>query len=341
MAKYKIPSQAASGSDTFSDNLVGNQITNGTSQLTNNNFALERITPERNQFDFKTTHFSDFITLDDIGNNKKDTNIEFKNVNNNANVSLFGSLKLRLKNSITNIINNFPAGILIDNTRPLTTSNFTAKNISYDSITNLTNFEVEQSMLFNPFNVLFNDTVNTIENKLRDFNVSFKEYVINVNNIDYQILDYTPPTSLKILKFTVSGNPFNNLTNYSVNYLIKPNNQNVELFFDKLDDLSKILLNRESIPLYTSTFIVKKDDESGETEEKITWPLTKDNWNIVINGIEFENYIKTLYDVSDEIDTYKSNLIIRFLTSPQLFELILKIKKLMQYFNYMVKILII
>ena len=41
MAKYKVPSQAASGADTFSDNLVGNQITTGTGQLTNTNFALD------------------------------------------------------------------------------------------------------------------------------------------------------------------------------------------------------------------------------------------------------------------------------------------------------------
>ena len=41
MAKYKVPSQAASGADTFSDNLVGVQLTKGTSQLTNTNFALD------------------------------------------------------------------------------------------------------------------------------------------------------------------------------------------------------------------------------------------------------------------------------------------------------------
>jgi hypothetical protein len=35
----KVPSQAASGADTFSDNLVGVQITTGTGQLTNTNFG--------------------------------------------------------------------------------------------------------------------------------------------------------------------------------------------------------------------------------------------------------------------------------------------------------------
>ena len=43
MAKRKVPSQAASGFETFSDSIVGRQITDGTSQLTNTNFALDRV----------------------------------------------------------------------------------------------------------------------------------------------------------------------------------------------------------------------------------------------------------------------------------------------------------
>ena len=66
MAKYKVPSQAASGADTFSDNLVGNQITTGTSQLTNTNFALDSEVVQRDTKNFKTNPFSDFLTLDTL-----------------------------------------------------------------------------------------------------------------------------------------------------------------------------------------------------------------------------------------------------------------------------------
>ena len=66
MAKYKVPSQAANGSQTFSDNLIGVQITDGTSQLTNTNFALDKTIPERDAKNFKTNPFSDFLTLDDL-----------------------------------------------------------------------------------------------------------------------------------------------------------------------------------------------------------------------------------------------------------------------------------
>jgi hypothetical protein len=58
MAKYRVPSQAANGSQTFSDNLVGRQITDGSSQLTNTNFDLYRVKSEKDDKDFKTSSFS-------------------------------------------------------------------------------------------------------------------------------------------------------------------------------------------------------------------------------------------------------------------------------------------
>ena len=67
MAKYKVPSQAASGKDTFSDSIVGFQITDGSSQLTNTNFDLDRDIPEKDSKRFKTNPFSDFLTLDTLG----------------------------------------------------------------------------------------------------------------------------------------------------------------------------------------------------------------------------------------------------------------------------------
>ena len=66
MAKYKVPSQAASGADTFSDNLVGVQITTGTAQLTNTNFALDSGIIQKDDKDFTTSPFSTFLTLEDL-----------------------------------------------------------------------------------------------------------------------------------------------------------------------------------------------------------------------------------------------------------------------------------
>ena len=70
MAKRKVPSQAASGRETFNDNLVGNQITDGSSQLTATNFSIEKSIPQRDTKSFKSVPFSEFLTLDDLNEEK-------------------------------------------------------------------------------------------------------------------------------------------------------------------------------------------------------------------------------------------------------------------------------
>ncbi len=66
MAKRKVPSQAASGAETFNDNLVGNQISNGSSQLANTNFELDRVIPQKDDKFFNTSAFSEFLTLENL-----------------------------------------------------------------------------------------------------------------------------------------------------------------------------------------------------------------------------------------------------------------------------------
>ena len=192
MAKYKVPSQAASGADTFSDNLVGNQITTGTGQLTNTNFALDSEVIQRDTKNFKTSPFSDFLTLDDLKKEtaalstdeiaKRKKEIRFKGSKADAGKSLFGSLKSRLGVSTKNIIANFPAGILVDSKSYVSVSGFTATNIVYNKLNNTTQFNVESGMIYNPFGIIMttpiSKDVNKSTNVIRDFYNSYKKYVL-------------------------------------------------------------------------------------------------------------------------------------------------------------------
>ena len=94
--------------------------------------------------------------------------------------------------------------------------------------------------------------------------------------------------------------------------------------FNNLDDLEASLLKRDTTPLYTATFNVPRDSQDETKTELVglsySWPVSKDNWNLKIVGIDYENYLANLSDVATEIDDYKSNLFVRFLSSPQLFE---------------------
>ena len=60
------------GVKTFSDNLVGLQITDGSSQLANTQFLIDRVIPEKDSKTFHTQPFSDFLTLDTL-KEEKDT----------------------------------------------------------------------------------------------------------------------------------------------------------------------------------------------------------------------------------------------------------------------------
>ena len=340
VVKYKVPSQAASGAQTFSDSLVGTQITDGSSQLTNTNFILDRATPEKDSKSFSTSPFSDFLTLDTL---KEETNapktntskttvdtIKFRPSRSDAGRSLFGSLKERINISIGRIINKFPASLLADSATVIRTTNYTAENISYNSSTNTTQFDSQQSIFYNPFEIVLakpnSNTLVETDNEIRNFYSSYKNYSLIYSGVSYDITNYTEPTfdNNYIITFEVNGNLFSGNTEVNVDFLIKPNDSIIEEFFKNLDDLEELLINRESNPIYTASFKVPRDsfDESATNliGVEATWPVSRDGWNPQIIGIEFDQYVQRLYDLSDEIDDYKSNLIVRFLTSPQLFE---------------------
>lgn len=338
VVKYKVPSQVASGAQTFSDNLVGTQITDGSSQLTNTNFILDRATPEKDSKSFSTTPFSDFLTLDTL---KEETNapktntsktttdvIKFKPSRSDAGRSLFGSLKERLNISFNRIISKFPASILADSTTVIRTTNYTAENITYSN--GLTSFDSQQSIFYNPFDVVLtkpnSSTLIEPVNPIRSFYSAYKNYVLIYNGVSYNVTNYTEPTfdNNFILSLEVEGNLFSGQTEVNVDFLIKPNDNIVEEFFKSLDDLEELLLNRETTPIYTATFKVPRDNFDSSATDLIgvdaSWPVSKDGWNPQIVGVEYSQYVERLYDITDEIDDYKSNLIVRFLTAPQLFE---------------------
>jgi hypothetical protein len=338
MARRKVPSQAASGADTFSDNLVGNQIATGSGQLTNTNFSLDSEVVQRDTKNFKTNPFSEFLTLDDlkiennllskdeIAKRKKET--KFKGAKNDAGKSLFGSLKSRLGVSTQKIVINFPAAILVDANSLIGTNNLSATNIQYNTLNNTTKFDVQFSMLYNPFSIITvtpkSKDNKTSANLTRDFYSNYQKYVIGLDNKTYDIIKYVEPNRDNIITLTVNGKPFTGST-YSSNILIRPNDGIVEEFFRGLDDLEESLLNRDTSPIYTASFKVPRDSFDQTKTELIsvnyTWPLSeKDGWNIKIAGLDYEDYLTKLSDIADEIDDYKSNLFVRFLTSPQLFE---------------------
>ena len=340
MTRYKVPSQAASGADTFSDSLVGNQITNGSNQMTGTNFAIDKVIPEKDSKKFITQPFSDFVTLDTIAEEippvsttngtttSTNNDIKFNNDKNNVDRSLYGSLKQRLGVAVADIITKYPAAVLVDTTSPISANNYSAEGSSYDVLTNTTEFTVQYSLFYNPLGIIFiepkSNTQLSTDNTIRNFFSSFTKYVLDLNDVTYNILEYTEPDSDNNVKLRVDGRCFTGTTGCTENYLIRPNNGVVEEFYKTLDDIQTALLNRDSSPIFNAGFNVPRETNGGYDIEYVTqyvnWPVSRDGWNIQILGIDYSYYISKLSDLGDEIDGFKSNLVIRFLTAPQLYE---------------------
>ena len=339
MAKYtKVPSKAASGLETFSDSLVGFQITDGTSQLTNTNFAMDKVIPEKDSKKFRTVPFSDFLTLDDlkvennvpttiIQSNGEPRPIRFNSSKTDASKSLYGSLRERLRVSVARIITNFPAALYMDSEAISSVNDLTAENVSYNIKTDSTTFNLQASKLYNPFEIVLTEkkgkNSTSVSNILRNVYTSYAKYCIEVSGLTYNVLSYTQPNDNNVITLEVYGKPFTGTT-YDKNYLIRLSDPVVEEFYLGLDDLEQSLLNRETYPIYQTSFKVP-ETSLDETRTEIVsvlvnWPTAKDGWNIKIVGSEFEAYLTRLNDLGTEIDDYKSNLVTRFLTAPQLFE---------------------
>ena len=122
MAKRKVPSQAASGRETFNDNLVGNQITDGTSQLTSANFALDKSIPQRDKKSFQSKPFSEYLTFEDIKEEepiesgvstittkRRKDKVTFRKSNEDGGKSLFGCVVLLTLSEVLPIISEISA----------------------------------------------------------------------------------------------------------------------------------------------------------------------------------------------------------------------------------------
>jgi len=338
MATKKVPSQAASGFETFSDSIVGRQITDGTSQLTNSNFALDRVIPEKDAKSFKTAPFSDFLTLEDlkiendVPTTVKQSSGEKRPIRFNPNKtegskSLFGSLRERIRVSVGRILKNYPAAIYVDSSGLSSTSDYSAENIVFNATSNKTTFNVKSSKFFNPFDiVLSKPTANdllTVDNTIRNLFSSYNKYSIVINGESYNVSKYSEPTTNNIISLEVYGKPFTGST-YSTSYIIRPNDAVVEEFYLGLDDLEQTLLNRDTYPIFQASFKVPRTSLDETRTDLINvlveWPVSNDGWNPQTTGLKFDAYITRLNDLATEIDDYKSNLVTRFLVAPQLFE---------------------
>ena len=331
--KYTCPPQSATGSGTFSDDLVGFQLVDG-GGFTQGNFEFTEALTEKKNRDFNIGTFSDPINLDslDIGSVEESRLIQAKNfrvypnfdLSQVTNFTLYGSLVKRISTSITNILNYFPAALDSTSIGPTFNKRKTAINISYDSLEDETSLEIPLDGLRNPFDIEY--SVNATRNLevreiqvsyLRNFTTQYTKYSLFLNNSSYEIIDFTPTTDTSTsLELVVKGNPFSGNTFSEDNVILRPTDIYVnKTFNEEFDEVEKFLLNRQTVPQYTAKFnsaIFNEDGSYTITKNNVIFP--KDGvWNLDITSVRFTSYLDTLNEYASNLDTFRTNLVSRFL----------------------------
>lgn len=98
--------------------------------------------------------------------------------------------------------------------------------------------------------------------------------------------------------------------------IIEPKQEIIDKFWDSLDDFQRVLLNKETIPLYTSIINTPFTADTGYyyTPQYYTWPTVGTSITPYFTGFEFQNYINSLIELSEFHDDYDTNNIWRMMT---------------------------
>ena len=356
--KYFYPPRPGSGAATFSDDIVGLQTVQG-GGLTQGNFEFTTSVTEKVNRKFNVGAFSEPISLGDLDitdltESRRIMATQFRvypnyDLSQVLNFSMYGSLSKRFQVSVTNIIHRFPAALDVQFVNLDFVTGSTATNIQYDSVLDETYFEVNVDRINNPFDIDYSVSASTNLN-LREITTSeyrnlyntYLDYCISINDNIFKVVSFEPSRTLSegSIAFYVSGAPFGvTALTSEENYQIRPNDFVVDrVFSENFDEVEKFLLNRLVRPEYTAIFQVPQQAEGGQfyTEYRpVTWP--KDGvWNLDIRSFLFDDYLTQLEAIAVNLDSFKTNLISRFLVTDSLKEfdtLGQKVEKIFQIYG--------
>ena len=355
--KYFYPPTPGSGTGTPFDNIVGLQTVEG-GGLTQGNFEFTSGVTEKVNRKFNVGAFSEPISLDMLGvdnlaESRRILATQFRvypnyDISQVLNFSMYGSLSKRFQVSITQIINYFPASLDVVFSNNDYTTGATAYDISYDQQTDETYFKVSVDRIKNPFDIDYSVSAAT-NLSVREITVSpyrnlyntYLDYCISINDNIYNVLSFIPSDTLNsgYLQFYVSGSPFGTASTINDDFQIRPNDYIVDkVFQESFDEVEKFLVNRLVRPEYTAVFQVPQQNEYGQIYtdyEQVTWP--KDGpWNLDIQSFLFDAYLEQIQAIAINLDSFKTNLISRFLISDSLKEfdtLGRKVEKIFQIYG--------
>lgn len=323
--KYSLPSFS-----TFNDS-YSTTIFNGGIQLSTK-FSI----PKAVNRDKKLVITQKNVTLSDLKiNNLTELNDYIKVVNklklntdktNLSTYAVYGSLKEKFRVTINNIINKFPGALHINDFVSGVTY-FNVLDYTYDNTIDISSFRIPINVIENPFFINLFSNASLTSRDLINFPIRYEDYVIEYNNINYSIKEFTGFSSgnSAYLYFSVFGDPFGifSASTVSDRFLIKPNDIEYNKFYDSLTELERYFLNKNTTPKYSFEFKipeVNEDDELEFVKYTLTFPVRYDGYNLDTESISYVDFLDKIFEIGDLYDDYKSNLILRKFTPSSLID---------------------
>lgn len=242
--------------------------------------------------------------------------IQFKpNYNSLLDFAYYGSCQELVKSTVRKIVEDFPGEV---NSYPNAANRFKVGNTNYYIVNN-------------PFGVdLFDRKQLT---GIKDFANNYNDYYAIVGGTKYDISGVAVTKNgascfnhgdiIRTVKIsygaggsiTINDIAYDNsallFTSGNREFHIRPKDEYVEKFFDEADDFTKLLLNRDSEPIYTAVLDWPHETDYGVMTYKksFTWPLDEGGWNLDVSSVRYSNYIENLLGIAEFYDEgYTDNL---------------------------------
>ena len=337
MAKKKVVNT------TLDQNLNGTNFNNTASEtiFQFGSFAVTSNFDGRKYIDYSNvlSSFVRPVTLETLGVNEvqsavllqKQVNATLNLDKSNLNTYVkFGSTYEFFRVATQEIITKYP-GSLFANSNVIPSGNISVYNINYDSITNITTFNVPSPCIINKFGLIYNvgNTSEPDNMAIKNVNNSYLNYVVwskyNPDN-SYPVIAFTgdtPNTSAPYLTIKTLGNPFpfnSGATGY-FDFHIKPNNLIFEEYRTSLSDYEKYIVGtRDGLSGFkfnVSDPTLLDDGNIVYSTVALLW-TTGDGYNLDIDNSTYQRFLNGFLTIGAKYDTVKTDLIARFLTPSSL-----------------------
>lgn len=236
----------------------------------------------------------------------------------------YGSAVELIHATINDIILRFPGGIYFYDEYPLS---IWVGDVEYYKVANDFNIDCYKTGYI---------SYESLKNPLRVLAASYKDYVDGENNplTTGPEVEITGDCKGSIIgKTTFAGKTFliyldsdgvkhliyekSKHNDYKGKTIIKPNEKIINSFWETLDDFERVLLNRDTTPLYKATFETPYFTETGfyYTMKSYIWPTIKEGeFTPDISSGRFQSYIQSLLSLAQFHDEYDSDNIWRMMT---------------------------